>query len=152
IQPISMGSASLKYADDGKVAWDQVWTTFCDLAMAGGPPHKGSLLEPATAAAIDADPVKYDAVVAEICRGIGLAANLTAEPAPVPGWIQLRRLGQTMAQWLLRAIVMENVSVRFADQALLLPAGPHYRLEKEIKNVVTVVAKTSHYWQWHMST
>jgi hypothetical protein len=55
-----------------------------------------------------------------------------------------------MAAWLLRAIVMENVSARADGAALELPAAPGYRLEKEIKNVVTVVAKTCHYWQGHM--
>ena len=37
VQPISMGSAGLKYDSDGQVAWDDMWATFCDLAMAGGP-------------------------------------------------------------------------------------------------------------------
>jgi hypothetical protein len=56
-----------------------------------------------------------------------------------------------MAAWLLRAITMENVSVRTAGMMLDLPAAPHFRLEKEIKNVVTVIAKTAHYWLEHMS-
>jgi len=30
-----------------------------------------------------------------------------------------------------------------------LPAGPAFRLDKEIKNVITVVAKTHHYWTEH---
>jgi hypothetical protein len=55
-----------------------------------------------------------------------------------------------MAAWLLRAIVMENVDVRGEGVALDLPAAPHFRLEKEIKNVITVIAKTSHYWLEHM--
>ena len=55
-----------------------------------------------------------------------------------------------MAGWLLRAIVMENVSARAEGPLLDLPAGPAYRLEKEIKNVVTVIAKTCHYWTGHM--
>jgi hypothetical protein len=33
---------------------------------------------------------------------------------------------------------------------LNLPVGPAYTLEKEIKNVITVVAKTSHYWFGHI--
>src|SRR6185436_2201460 len=39
MQPKPMGSAPLKYDADGHVAWDQIWGSFCDLAMAGGPPH-----------------------------------------------------------------------------------------------------------------
>jgi hypothetical protein len=31
-----------------------------------------------------------------------------------------------------------------------LPAAPSFQLEKEIKNVVTVIAKTCHYWLGHM--
>ena len=55
-----------------------------------------------------------------------------------------------MAGWLLRAIVMENVAVRRRGAILELPAAPHFRLEKEIKNVITVIAKTCHYWLGHM--
>lgn len=31
---------------DGRVAWNRIWQAFCDLAIAGGPPHKGRLLGP----------------------------------------------------------------------------------------------------------
>lgn len=31
------------------------------------------------------------------------------------------------------------------------PAGPSFRLEREIKNAVTVAAKTAHYWQEHLA-
>src|SRR6186713_3136935 len=68
VQPISMGSAALAYDTDGQVAWHQIWGSFCDLAMAGGPPHKGTLLEPGTEAEIDAQFGRYDDVVEEICR------------------------------------------------------------------------------------
>ena len=51
VQPAPMRSAGLKFDADGKVAWDEIWGSFCDLAMAGGPPHKGALLEPGTGAA-----------------------------------------------------------------------------------------------------
>jgi hypothetical protein len=32
-----------------------------------------------------------------------------------------------------------------------LPASPRFRLEKEVKNVITVTAKTCHYWVGHVS-
>jgi hypothetical protein len=41
----SMGSRALEFNADGLVPWDKIWTSFCDLAMAGGPPHRGRLLE-----------------------------------------------------------------------------------------------------------
>ena len=147
-----MRSAGLTYAADGTVAWDKIWGSFCNLAMAGGPPHKGALLEPGTRAAIDSDSDRYDQVVDEICRGITLATDLQAGPSPIPGWMRVVCYSDTMAGWLRRAITMENISVRCDGLALDLPAAPGFRLEKEIKNVITVVAKTSHYWLGHMPT
>ncbi len=151
VQPVSMGSAGLKFGRDGRVAWDEIWGSFCDLAMAGGPPHKGRLLEPGSREENGAHAEQYLAVVTEICRGIFMVAELAAGRSTVPGWVRVNCPNQGMAEWLTRAIVMENVSVRYEGAALIeLPAGPHYRLEKEIKNVITAIAKTSHYWVEHM--
>jgi hypothetical protein len=55
-----------------------------------------------------------------------------------------------MAGWLVRAIVMENILARHEGRILYLPAGPNFRVGKEIKNVITAVAKTCHYWMGHM--
>jgi sirohydrochlorin cobaltochelatase len=151
VQPVSMGSAGLKFDAEGKVAWNEIWGSFCDLAMAGGPPHKGMLLEPGTPEAIDAQLERYAQVVDEICRGVMMTTLLDAQSSPVPGWIRVECYSEAMAGWLLRAIVMENVAVRAQTTMLDLPAAPHFRLEKEIKNVITVIAKTSHYWLEHMS-
>jgi sirohydrochlorin cobaltochelatase len=149
VQPVSMSSAPLAFDMVGNVAWDRMWGSFCDLAMAGGPPHKGKLLEPGTPKSILAEPVRYDEVCDEIVRGIGLAARLQATPSS-PGWIRVQCKTHTMAEWLLRAITMENVSVRLHDSAILLPAGPAFRVGTEIKNVITVTAKTTHYWNGHL--
>ncbi len=151
LEPTPMGSAGLKYGPDGKVAWDQIWGSFCDLAMAGGPPHKGTLLEPGNREAIDAAPARYEEVVDEICRGIILASELPAQGSARLGWVSVDCYSETMAAWLLRAIVMENVSAKSHGRELLLPAAPGFRLDKEIKNVITVIAKTTHYWMGHMS-
>lgn len=150
MQPVSMGSASLQYGDDGKVAWGDIWESFCDLAMAGGPPHKGSLLDAALPAEIDAQADQYREVLTEICRGIALATDLAAQPSPHAGWVRIDCDSHGMAKWLQRAIVMENVSCHREGLALDLPAGPAYRLEREIKNVITVIAKTYHYWDGHV--
>ena len=151
VQPVSMGSAGLKFAPDGRVAWDEIWGSFCDLAMAGGPPHRGTLLEPATQAAIDLDPGRYQQVVDEICRGVEMVTGLAAEISRLPGWIDVDCPSTSMAGWLVRAITMENISTRAEGMVLSLPAGPGFRLEKEIKNVITSIAKTSHYWLGHTS-
>jgi hypothetical protein len=150
VQPVSMGSAGLRFGADGKVLWNEMWESFCDLAMAGGPPHKGMLLEPGSRSSIDAQPARYAAVVQEICRGVRLVSELDVQPSPDAGWVRVACESEAMAGWLLRAIVMENVAARATGRALDLPAGPDYRLEKEIKNVVTVAAKTCHYWTGHM--
>jgi hypothetical protein len=151
VQPVSMGTAGVRYGADGRIAWDQMWGSFCDLALAGGPPHKGTLLEPAPGDVIEADPVAYDAVVSEICRGIMMVTDLEAERSPGPGWVRLTCPTRGMAAWLLRTIVIENIAVRADGPTLELPAGPAYRLHKEVKNVITVIAKTAHYWVGHMS-
>jgi hypothetical protein len=150
MEPKPMKSAGLVFDADGQVAWDEIWGSFCDLAMAGGPPHKGALLEPGTPADIAARPDRHAEVVAEIRRGITLATDLRTVDAPSPGWVRVEALNDAMAGWLLRAITMENVAVRADGGWIDLPAAPHFRLEKEIKNVVTVIAKTCHYWLGHM--
>ena len=150
MQPKPMGSAPLKYDADGLVAWDQMWGGFCDLAMAGGPPHKGALLEPGRDADIDAQYARYDSAAEEICRGIRMVTGLRSYMSPTPGWVCVTCLGDAMAGWLHRAIVMENVAARRRGAVLELPVAPHFRLEKEIKNVITVIAKTCHYWLGHM--
>ena len=145
-----MGAAALKYDEKGNVAWDEMWTGFCELALAGGAPHRGTLLEPIHEDAIAANPERYEWVLNELERGIAQVTKLTVLRSPVPGWIGLECTNEEMALWLLRAIVVENVTVRREDNVLWFPAGPDFRLEREIKNVVTVVAKTTHYWQEHV--
>ena len=149
LQPVPMRSAGLKFAADGRVAWDEMWGSFCDLALAGGPPHKGTLLEPGREADIDADFDRYDEAAEEICRGIRLVTGLRAYVSPDPGWVRVSCPGDAMAGWLLRAITTENVAARRQGAMLDVPAAPQFRLEKEIKNVVTVMAKTCHYWVGH---
>jgi len=144
-----MGSAPMRYTDDGQVAWDQMWTSYCDLALAGGPPHRDSLLEPVTPEEVKADQDAYERVVAEIERGFRLVTGLPTMRSEKPGWVGLKCENEEMSLWLLRAIVVENVCVRREGTVLFLPAGPAFRLEKEIKNVITVVAKTHHYWTEH---
>ena len=150
-----MTSAGLQFNEDGTIAWDAMWglddpeSPFCELALAGGPPHRGTLLEAARGDDCLAEPSKYAAVLAELQRGIRLVTGLSTVSSPVAGWIGLQCATQEMAIWLLRAIIVENVMVRREGTVLYLPASPHFTLAGEIKNVVTVVAKTVHYWTEH---
>lgn len=145
-----MRSAGLSFDADGRVAWDQIWQSFCDLALAGGPPHKGRLLAPGRAEDVASNPDAHLDVVEELARGITLASELPTDEAPDVGWIRVMCHSEVMAGWMLRAITMENVAVQQDGRAIDLPAAPWFRVEKEVKNVVTVVAKTSHYWMGHM--
>lgn len=63
-----MGAVALAYDDKGNVAWDEMWTGFCELALAGGAPHRGTLLEPVNEAAIAANPERYAWVLDELER------------------------------------------------------------------------------------
>lgn len=146
-----MGAAALQYDDKGDVAWDEMWTGFCELALAGGAPHRGTLLEPVHEAAIAANPERYERVIAELERGLAQVTGLPAERGAVPGWVGLRCTNEEMALWLVRAIVVENVTVRREDRTLWFPAGPDFRIDREIRNVITVVAKTTHYWRDHIA-
>src|SRR5690606_17166733 len=96
MEPKPMRAAGLKYAADGSVAWDEIWGSFCDLAMAGGPPHKGRLLEPGTPDAVAAEPARHEEVVQEICRGITMVTDMPATAAPSPGWVRVSAFSEVM--------------------------------------------------------
>jgi sirohydrochlorin cobaltochelatase len=149
--PAPMAAAPLKYTADEQVAWDEIWADFCDLALAGGPSHRGTLLEPVAVETIMANPTGYERILAELERGIRMVTGLPVRRSQSPGWIGFECHNEEMALWLLRAIIVENISVRREGKTLFLPAGPDFRLEQEIKNVITVVAKTHHYWSEHFT-
>jgi sirohydrochlorin cobaltochelatase len=128
-----------------------MWQGFCELALAGGPPHRGTLLEAVSPDEVLADPERHAEVLAELARGLRMVTGLEAVLDGPRGWIGLRCDDEEMAIWLMRAIVVENIMVRREGAVLFLPAGPRFTLEGEIKNVVTAVAKTHHYWVEHQA-
>lgn len=151
----AMSAAPFVWRDDGRPDWGAMWTTFCELALYGGPPQRGPespLRAPATTgpgAAGRATTVD-DEMLAELRRGIWETTRLYAEAAE-PGWLAVTCDSRTMAAWLCAAIILENVDARLDEDRLLLPAGPGYRLDDEVKSIITVLAKTHHYWQAHLS-
>jgi len=149
VSPGPMGAAALELDRDGAVAWDRMWQGFCELALAGGPPHRGTLLEPAPREAVLAEPDRYAAVLRELERGLRMVTGLDVLADGPPGWLGVRCESEEMAIWLMRAIVVENVLARREAAVLYLPASPAFTLSGEIKNVVTAVAKTYHYWLEH---
>ena len=83
-------------------------------------------------------------------RGIWETTGLYAESVE-PGWLAITCDSPTMAAWMCAAIILENVDARVDEDRLVLPAGPDYRLKDEVKSIITVVAKTHHYWQAHVA-
>jgi len=150
VAPTSMGSATLRYDSQGRIAWGEIWTTFCHLALAGGPPHRGRWLGAVTAGEVAASPAEYAAVVAELQRAIRLTIELPISSVSRPGWIGVECPDGAMAAWLTRAITAENVVARREGELLFVPAGPSFVVEKEIKNVVVSLAKSCHYLLDHV--
>jgi sirohydrochlorin cobaltochelatase len=143
-----MASAPMKFDAHGEVAWGEMWDSFCVLASAGGPVHRSNMLEP-DVSADPADPA-YAAAAAEIIRGVFLVSGLRAQ-CDAPGWIAIDCKDPAMAAWLAEQGQAENVRLRARGEHLLAPCGTQFALKGEIKNVVTVVAKTTHYWQDHIA-
>ncbi len=143
-----MTSAPFLWRPDGRPDWGGMWTTFCELALYGGPPQRGpeSPLRSSTRVAADSDAE----MLAEMRRGIWETTGLYTESVE-PGWISITCDTPTMAAWMCAAIILENVGARVDDDRLVLPAGPDYRLKDEVKSIITVVAKTHHYWQAHVA-
>jgi sirohydrochlorin cobaltochelatase len=88
------------------------------------------------------------AAVEEIQRGIFETTGLESEPSD-GGWLAVGCSSPKMAAWLCATILLENVDARCEGDRLLVPASADYALADQVKSVVTVVAKTHHYWQAH---
>lgn len=144
-----MSAAPMVYKDDGTPDWGAMWTSFCELALYGGPPHRG---EDAALLAVPDEEAEDlpDDMVQEIIRGIAETTGLYAEPAP-PGWLAILCHNRKMAAWLAASIILENVDAHADGDWLYVPARRDYQLKDQVKSVITVVAKTNHYWQAHIA-
>lgn len=144
----SMSAAPFVYREDGRPDWAAMWTGFCELAVYGGPPHRGEA--EALHSVVDAPPVAGFDAIAEIRRGIYETTGLFSELAE-PGWLSVTCHSKKMAAWLAASIILENVDARCDEERLLVPASPAFTLKNEVKSVITVVAKCNHYWQAHIA-
>ena len=154
VVPVSMGSAGLKYDADGRVAWDQIWGSFCDLAMAGGPPHRGTLLQPATAEAISANPeaqLRLSSYRRDPTRDF--AGNPSAGSARSRRVVGRCAVSQCRDGGMARARDCDGEHSGTARRGNSVPVL-RVRISvspKKSKNVITATAKTCHYWTDHMS-
>lgn len=147
--PPPMTSAPFLFREDGRPDWAAMWTGFCELALYGGPPHRGPSESLTAIEAVPAQEGAFNAV-AEIRRGIFETTGLFAEPAD-QGWLAVSCHSSRMAAWLCASIILENVDARCDGERLLVPASPAFALQDQVKSVVTVVAKTHHYWDAHVA-
>ena len=143
-----MTSAPFLWRQDGRPDWGSMWTTFCELALYGGPPQRG--------------PQSALRRHGRVGRGLRRRDARRDAPRDLGDDRALHGVGRgrlapvtcdspTMAAWMCAAIILENVGARVDDDRLLLPAGPDYQLKDEVKSIITVVAKTHHYWQAHVA-
>ncbi len=144
-----MAAAPFVFRDDGTPDWSTMWQGFCELALYGGPSHRGedeALEKPTTAT----DEIVEDDMIDEIRRGVLETTGLSALPAP-GGWLAIRCDSKRMAAWLCATIILENVDARSEDDTLYVPGDRGFELKNQVKSVITVVAKTHHYWQAHIA-
>ncbi len=142
-----MGAAELRFLPDGTVEWGAMWQDFCELALTGGPSVRDNVLRSPVDAALAT--TTTDAVAQEIARGIKETTGLSVTDLSQPGWVGFACEDERMAVWVAAAIIVENITARFDGTMVYVPAAPSWRLKAEIKNVITAVAKTCHYWQEH---
>jgi hypothetical protein len=143
-----MAPAPFVWREDGRPDWGNMWQSFCELALFGGPPHRGeesALHAPAAPSTMD-----QSEAIAEIRRGIRETTGLDSEPAE-PGWLAVRCDSPRMAAWLCATILLENVDARCEGTRLLVPASSEFELTDQVKSVITVLAKTHHYWNAHLA-
>jgi sirohydrochlorin cobaltochelatase len=143
-----MSAAPFVWRPDGRPDWRVMWTDFCELALFGGPPHRGPD-NPLRAVSAPDSPADIGGMVAEIQRGIWETTGLESDLAG-PGWLAIPCESTRMAAWMCTAIILENVDARCADDRLLIPASERFTVENEVKSVITVVAKIHHYWVEHV--
>ncbi len=146
-----MASAPFVYNDKGEVMWNQMWDNFCVLAKEGGPPHRDTLLK---GKGIDKTKIatpEYEYIIDQTMRGLSMVTHYTAQFRE-NGCIEMWLKSPNQAKWFADIINSENVECKIKGRSIFLPLNYDFTLEKEIKNVVTVVAKAEHYWKNHRTT
>lgn len=144
-----MSSAPFVYDKYGNVEWDKMWDSFCVLAENGGPAHRATILSSkGIQNNIDSDEYKKSAE--EIINAIKKVSGYQAWDNR-DGWIGIKLFNKNVAKWYSKIINSENVECKVEGSSIFLPVNDDFSLEKEIKNVVTVIAKSSDYWKFHMN-
>jgi hypothetical protein len=134
-----MSSAPFVWRSDGRPDWRVMWGDFCELALFGGPPHRGP--ENPLRAVVEPDPlVDTVGIIAEIQRGIWETTGLDSDLVRA-GWLGILSRGAWRRGC---AAIPENVDALCEDECLLVPASERFTVENEV-SIITVVAKIHHY-------
>lgn len=140
-----MAAAPMKYDENGKPIWDQMWDDFCGLAAEGGPSHK----ETKDRILFDKEQteVKDQNKLNELVRGLKLLKAKTVETGR--NLVKIDLGYKYKADWYAKVINLENVSAKVEESKLILPYSDKFDIEKEIKSLLTVWGKANHYWNNH---
>src|SRR5436853_7065464 len=109
-----MSSAPFLWRRDGRPDWGSMWTTFCELALYGGPPQRGPE-SPLRAPTNPADSGRE--MLAEMQRGLWETTGLYAEPIE-PGGLAVTCPAPTTAARLCAAILLEDGARRVGQERL----------------------------------
>ena len=90
-----------------------------------------------------------DEMIEEIGRGIEETTGLIARRRREAGCASVRL--QAHGRVDVRDHLLENVDARIEDEVLYVPGDAGFDLKDQVKSVITVVAKTHHYWQEHIA-
>ncbi len=130
-----------------------MWDSYCALALDGGPAHRPTLLDfSAEVESAEAYDFYTEMDVArEIVRGIYEVSGRESVHG-MPHTIMVFCRTSEEAIWMVGAMTAEGVGCRrFSELAIELPVRAEWTVEKEVKNVITAVAKCTHYWDQHVA-
>ena len=143
--PEYMKAAEIIYDQNGNPEWNKMWNSFCNLAAEGGPSHRDNLHR----ISFPEKNFVYDETIKnEIARGLRLL-NANVKEINNKGEIYIDLIFPNKAKWFRNIIDLENVAAKQKGKYLILPWSGNYKIDKEVKSLMTVWGKASHYWREH---
>ena len=146
VAPLSLAAAAMSSADflykDDAPDWSAMWTGLASLPSTRPPPrertHRCVTAAPATKASTTSPKRERH------LRNHGLSGTLRTR-------LDRRDMGSRKLRAWRRNNLLENVEAKFDEERLIVPAHESFTLKNEVKSVITVLAKTHHYWQAHVA-
>src|SRR5262249_35165698 len=123
--PAPMSAAPFLLREDGRPDWGAMWSSFCELALYGGPPHRGPDNPLRAPEASAADSASEAAMVEEMRRGIWETTGLYAEPTG-GGWLAVACGTRAMGARLCATLLLQNPEGRGGEDRRPGPPGPRH--------------------------